>query len=378
MNRLKDGGTLLLPLAVGFLLMAAWAGLVRLGWGWPLSPRLASIHGPLVVCGFLGTVISLERAVALGCGWSYAAPALAAAGTLALVGGVPGVAAGLLILAAAVLTAVYGAAYRRQPASFTIVMGMGAVSWLMGNALYAAGRPLYQVVLWWMGFLVLTIVGERLELSRMRPPSRFGHAAFLGLVGAFLTALGASLAVPSGRLIGAALLGMSLWLWRNDVARMTIRQRGLPRFIAVALLLGYGWLMVAGILLMRFGIAPGGALYDAQLHAVFLGFVFSMIFAHAPIVLPALTGLTLGYRRRFYTHLVLLHASLAIRVAGDLLFSLPLRQWGGLINGVAILLFMLNTAAAVRAGIKKTLSVSAEKGDSEHPQGPYPFPSLEP
>ena len=108
--------------------------------------------------------------------------------------------------------------------------------------------------------------------------------------------------------------------------------------------------MVAGLLLMRFGIAPGGALYDAQLHAVFLGFVFSMIFAHAPIVLPALTGLTLGYRRRFYTHLVLLHASLAIRVAGDLLFSLPLRQWGGLINGVAILLFMLNTAAAVRGG----------------------------
>jgi hypothetical protein len=32
-------------------------------------------HGPLMVCGFLGTLISLERAVALDA-WSYAAPAL--------------------------------------------------------------------------------------------------------------------------------------------------------------------------------------------------------------------------------------------------------------------------------------------------------------
>lgn len=360
MQRLKHGGTfplprsglLFLPLAVGFLLLAAWAGLVRLGWGWPLSPRLALVHGPVMVSGFLGTVIALERAAALDRGWSYAVPALAAAGTLALVAGVPGLAAGLFILAGAALVAVYGAAYRRQPAAFTAIMGMGAVSWLVGNALYALGRPFNQVALWWMGFLVLTIVGERLELSRMRPPTRLGYTVFLGLVGAFLAALAASLVIPAGRCVGAALLGMAVWLWRNDVARITIRQSGLPRFIAVGLLLGYGWLMVAGLLLMGFELASGGEWYDAQLHAVFLGFVFSMIFVHAPIVIPALTGLTLGFEPFFYTHLMLLHGSLALRVAGDLLFSPPLRQWGGLFNGVAIVLFMLNTARAARAGAK--------------------------
>ena len=54
-------------LAVGLLSMACgmWLGLVRLGWNLPLPWQDQLIaHGPLMVCGFLGTLISLERAVA--------------------------------------------------------------------------------------------------------------------------------------------------------------------------------------------------------------------------------------------------------------------------------------------------------------------------
>jgi hypothetical protein len=47
------------------LLAGLWAGLLRLGWLLPsLSLRLPAQHGPLMVSGFLGTLISLERAVA--------------------------------------------------------------------------------------------------------------------------------------------------------------------------------------------------------------------------------------------------------------------------------------------------------------------------
>ena len=67
-------GERLMPLAVrrvpmlfvGLLSMAcgAWLGLVRLGWNLPLPWQDQLIaHGPLMVCGFLGTLISLERAV---------------------------------------------------------------------------------------------------------------------------------------------------------------------------------------------------------------------------------------------------------------------------------------------------------------------------
>ncbi|MFZ1752964.1 MAG: hypothetical protein WAU10_04445, partial [Caldilineaceae bacterium] len=67
----------LLLMAVATLLLAAWAGIVRIGWGWPvLFPALPMSHGPLMVGGFLGTLIALERAVGVQKPWAYADPLL--------------------------------------------------------------------------------------------------------------------------------------------------------------------------------------------------------------------------------------------------------------------------------------------------------------
>src|SRR5690606_17708518 len=59
------------------------------------------------------------------------------------------------------------------------------------------------------------------------------------------------------------------------------------------------------------------------------GFVFSMIFAHAPIILPAVSGRAVAYSPVFYSNLALLHASLVVRIAGDLLALPAVRGWGG-------------------------------------------------
>ncbi len=135
---------------------------------------------------------------------------------------------------------------------------------------------------------------------------------------------------------------------RFDLARRTVRQAGLTRFIALCLLPGYAWLAFAGVLWVleaaRFG---GGPWYDAMLHSVLVGYVFSMVFGHAPLILPAVTGRALPYHPRFYLHLVLLHAALVLRVAGDLALWPAGRQWGGLLNVAAILLFVASSAAAV-------------------------------
>jgi hypothetical protein len=89
-----------------------------------------------------------------------------------------------------------------------------------------------------------------------------------------------------------------------------------------------------------------------MLHAIFLGFVFSMIFAHAPIILPTITGLALPFQNAFYIHVGLLHVALLLRVAGDIELSLSLQQWGGMLNTLAVLLFLINNARAVKLGIK--------------------------
>ncbi len=346
-------------LAVLALLAGLWAGLIRLPWPLPpLRPTLPMAHGPLMVSGFLGTLIGLERAVglsALGPGrrWVYAAPALAGLGGLLLLIGLPGLAGPLLItLGSAVLLAAMLSIVRFQPLLHTWVMALGALAWLGGNVLWLFGWTVAGISLWWAGFLVLTIVGERLELSRMLRLSAARRGAFLAGLVVFASGMVVSTwaYAPGVRLASLGMIALALWLLAFDIARRTVRKTGLTRYIAVALLAGYFWLGVAGLLGLRFGGATAGLHYDAFLHSIFIGFVFSMILAHAPIIVPAVTGLPLPFHRGFYVPLALLQASLALRVIGDLLASFPLRRWGGLLNEAAILLFLAMLAATILLG----------------------------
>lgn len=339
------------PMALGVLALVGGlaGGLARLGFGLPVTPPLAAFHGPLMVSGFLGTVIGLERAVALGRWWAYLAPLATGLGALGLAIGAPG-AVWLLTLGSAVVVLVLVQVVRRQTAVFTLVMALGAAAWLVGQAAWLAGAPIHRVVLWWAGFLVLTIAAERLELTRLLQLGAAARAAFGVIVAVLLAGLGLAALVPEVgvRVTGAAMLALAAWLGRFDIARRTVRQTGLTRFIAAALLSGYVWLGVGGLLALHAGAVAAGGVYDAMLHAVFLGFVFSMIFGHAPIIFPAVLGVGVGYRPTFYAHLGLLHASLVLRMAGDLGAWLPGRRWGGLANALAIALFFVNTAHAVR------------------------------
>jgi hypothetical protein len=130
-----------------------------------------------------------------------------------------------------------------------------------------------------------------------------------------------------------------------------VRQTGLTRFIAICLLSGYVWLGVGGVLAWRFAGILAGPHYDAVLHTVFVGFVFAMIYGHAPIIVPAiLSSGTAPYHPVFYVPLVLLHTSLLLRTVGDLVGWWPGRQWGGLFNAVAVLLFFITLAWALLRG----------------------------
>ncbi|MFQ5614479.1 MAG: hypothetical protein ACE5H9_20345 [Anaerolineae bacterium] len=341
-------------MAMGFLalLAALWAGLIRLGWTWPvLRPTLPVAHGPLMVCGFLGTVIGVERAVALNRPWTYAGPLLTGLGGLVLIAGVPGPAGALLItLGSLGLVLVFVHIVRVQPALYTATMALGAWLWLIGNGLWLAGRSIPTVVVWWSAFLLLTIAGERLELSRvLRLPDAVQRLFVAALAPLLAGLLLSPFNLDAGvRLGGLGMAALALWLLRYDVARYTARKTGLTRFIAVCLLSGYVWLGISGILALAFGGVAAGPRYDALLHTFYLGFVISMIFGHAPIIFPAVIGKEVPFAGRFYAHLLLLHVSLLARVIGDLAGWLPARQWGGLLNGVALLLFLANTVRSVR------------------------------
>lgn len=346
------------------LLAALLGGLYRLGWDWPAVPvTLPAVHGPLMVSGFLGTLIGLERAVAIRKWWPAFGPLTTGIGVVILIAGVPGIVGqALMTLGSLMLVITFAYLIREQPALFTVTMGLGALAWLAGNTLWLSGWSITGVVGWWATFLILTIAGERLELSRFLPLAQRHRFSFLAAAALFAAGL-----VPTGmafdgaaRLSGLGLVSLSVWLLRHDMARYSVQKTGLHRFVALSLLSGYVWLAVAGLLMLSFGGAAvglhhDGAMhvlhehsgpdgYDATLHAIFVGFVFSMIIGHAPIIFPSVLEIALPFRPAFYSHLVLLHLSLALRVAGDVTAWWPGRLWGGSLNVAAVLLFLGNMA----------------------------------
>ena len=237
------------------LLVGLWMGLVRAGAALPVAGLSVMDHGPLMVSGFLGTVIALERAVAARTRWGYAAPALNAAGCVAVMLSDSIAGPALLTLGSATVLAILVRVMWMDHALHHLVMGMAALAWTVGNGLLLFGVPVFDVVACWLAFIVLTIASERLELNRLLRPGRRARIAFTGAVALLLA--GVAIAWVDRdlgyRIAGAGCLSISAWLLVNDVARRTVRQTGAVRFIAVALLSGHLWLAVGGALSLGYG-----------------------------------------------------------------------------------------------------------------------------
>ena len=352
----------LLILGILSLVGGVLAGLARLGWSVPATAaNAAGWHAALMISAFLGTVISLERAVAIGRGWAYLAPAAAGLGGISLLTALPpGPTLVLMLLAAATLLAASVQVLGRQLASFTIILAIGALCWLTGNLVWLASDSMMAAVPWWLAFLVLTIAGERLELTRFLPTPPGAQRLFYAIVASTLAGAALSLGDEDAglALFAAGLLALALWLLRYDIARHNARIKGLTRFIAMCLLTGYGWLALAGALGIAGGFVPGHPWRDATLHAVGLGFVFSMIFGHAPIIFPAVVRVKIPYHPFFYLPLLVLHASLALRIFGGMGDAFALRREGGMLNAIALLLFIATLIASVVRGKRKTLGAA--------------------
>jgi hypothetical protein len=335
------GRRALLAVAAGAALVAVLAGLARLGWAVPLGADRAMTHGLLFVLGVFCTVIGLERAVALGRTWAYAAPGLGAAAAVAQVAGMARAGALLALCSALALGLVNVAVVRRQAVAFTWLMLLGSALLAVGCGVWARGHPVFEAVPSWTAFFVLTIVAERLELSRLAPRPRWSTAVLVAL-GALIAATTIA-AVAAGelwlRLSGGLIALSAVWLLKFDLARRTIRQPGLPRFAALGVLSGAIWLLLSGATQAIAGLPPSGPLYDAVLHGIFVGFVLSMVLAHAPIIVPAVARIRLPFHPAMYLALGVLHLGLVARIAGDFAASAELRRYGGLGNALALPLF---------------------------------------
>ena len=332
-----------LMVGAGISLLAGLDGaLLLLGvWSPVMSTRLSKWHGPLMVLGFVGTVICLERAVALGHRLAYLVPAMSGFGVIVLLAPLPFDSAraglALLTLAQLGLLTIYVPLWRRSHDDAVVIQGAGAFCAAGAAALLTTGAHVSQIVGWLACYMILTICGERLELSRL---TMARNRALSALCLAVVAALLVSVVGPAfgRRVLGVVLIGLAVWLCRHDVARGGLRRGGQAAYIGTLLMIGYLWLATAGIVctIQRPPTSRNG--YDAVVHSLFLGFTMGMILGHAPIILPAVLQVRLEWTTWFWLPAFLLEASLLVRIGiGDGLDRSAAVQAGGTVNVLSLL-----------------------------------------
>ncbi|MCU7551709.1 hypothetical protein OCK74_21490 [Chitinophagaceae bacterium LB-8] len=340
-----------LPLILLSLLLAIWGGWIRIGWSLPVS-QVAAQHGAMMVGSFLATLVLLERAVTFQNKWVLLLPVINGLSVIAFLVQQPELAQLFLIAGSLGFTLICGYFIKQYKELYNYVFFAGALCLLIGNVIIWKTNFYPNAVTWWIGFLLFTIVAERLELSRFIGLSSFKRNLLLLALGS----VGAGLIWPfhySGNVVFAlSILAIALWLLKYDMAWFAIRKQGPHRYSGLLLIFGYAWLVITAALFLAGNHSAFG--YDAALHSFFIGFVFSMIFSHAPIIFPAVLKLPLKiYRPVLYVWFALLQTSLVLRIVADVIESIHARRIAGLLNGVAILLFFVTIAVTVKMELKK-------------------------
>jgi len=359
LQRVHISQVLFMVLILASLISGILTGWFRLGFELPVSHVFLD-HGAMMTGSFLGTVILIERIVAQGRKWLYVFPLVNASSIVFYYFDLSVVAFYCLIFGAAGLFYVF---FRINQMHLDLphqIMWIGAGCWLIGNVHLLLFRLYAHSILWWMAFLLLTIVGERLELSRFLPLSALKRSALIIFLIVFLVSCTLPFHLGGQVLTGVSLILIASWLLFYDMARKSIKKPGIHQFAAITLICGYVWLAVTGVFYLFND--TGTVTYDALIHSFFLGFIFSMIFAHGPIILPGVLKLTVKpYHRMLYLWVFLFHFSLIIRITGGML-AIPIwKQLGGIMNGVLIILFLVNLIGLVAFKQESKFSINETK-----------------
>ena len=333
-------------LAVVNLLAGLWSGLILIGWNLPVAP-LAVHHGAIMVGGFLATLIALEKVIPLKRNLLLIIPLISALSLLMTIPGYFQTGLVFLLIGSIGLFLIQTYYWYTYPRDLSIVlMVVGACCLVIGNAMLI-NRQFYPAAFpWWMGFLLLTITGERLELSKFLPVSKNNKYFLLSFLFLFLVGIIIPFHGAGKYFSGAALVCISVWMLKHDVISIGLRKEGLTRFSSTALLLANAWLFIEGMLMIT--LPDSMFSYDILVHSFFIGYAFSMIFAHGPIILPGVLGITLKpYHPILYGWLFLVQGSLLFRVGSDAFGSIEGRKVSGILTGIGILLYFITLVALV-------------------------------
>jgi hypothetical protein len=353
----------LLPLVFLSLVLGISGGWIRLG---EVSIPIAEAgiyHGLIMTGGFLGTLISIERAMVMEKKTWLIIPLLTGSSMFAFLLGYSDLGLFLLMAGSLGLSLIMHLQTLKHPKFHTALLYGGAVSWFIGNFLAWQTGLIAGGSTWWIGFLLFTIVGERLELSQFLPVPSWSRNALKSLLALFTLGLIIPFHSRGNEIMGISALLISAWMLVFDMAKVASKKSGQFRYIGIGLRIGYVWLGIHGLILL--GMESHALYYDLMLHTFFLGFTFSMIWAHAPIIFPTIFGL-----RETPFHPILwvswagFQVTLAGRIGMSLMGQFELRKIFGVANGYLILIQFILMALIILWKIGQRKKVRPERNQS--------------
>lgn len=367
-SRSNAPGTLILGMAC--FLAAAATGIWRIalirGFPVPAIPDAWPPHGHWMVAGFLAAMIMGERMTTLSVRYLAWVPYVYVLTALGMHTGNPFV-RGVHILALLGWWVHRWHAFRAFRTWIT-PLGEAVALTTLTVALSAprglATRP--DVALAGLAFPITVIALERMEflLRARRLSAYFAFGGLMVWCGMWMvTVRWGPLSMPGMGLLTIALV---IAVARNDTAirmlwrgqrkhRAPIGLSGLHDTLRWTLVMAYGWWILAAAAMVRWSRLSAVVAKDVVFHALGLGMIFTMILAHAPILLPAM--LKKPPVVRVPVHWIVLFQVLTVwRVATDLwVESFPNTwRWTGWITGFLHTLVFLIYLGTIRIRIAET------------------------
>ncbi len=353
-------GSMLIGLAsfVFAVVLGVWRISLTRGFVLPSIPETLPPHGNVMVGAFLGTLIIFERMFALPVKWLIWVPY--AWGLSALTMHLDFF--GFKILN---LVALFGWGIHRFIAYKTFknffnplveFISYIALSVALFHENGLAGSV--ESALSGLSFAIAVIGVERIELTLgfQRKSAKLVYASLI--IYLLLSILNSLFYVVPIQVIGIALVFVGIGMIYNDsVIIMTFRgaefgvaKTELHKFSRQALIIAYIWLLFSGISIILWDLIQSVA-KDIVFHSIGLGFIFTMILSHAPIVLGS-TLAKMPKRAPSKILFYLFQSMTVVRILADFFVSnfIEFWVWSGWITGTLhFVIFVFYMLSVIRS-----------------------------
>lgn len=329
------------------ILIGIWRIALTRGFILPSIPEFLPPHGNLMIGAFLGTLIIFERMFALPVKWLIWTPYIWGISSALIHIDFP-------LFKILNIVALLGWGIHRFIAYKTfkhllnpLIEFLSYVALSIALLSHGGLAGSIESALAGFSFAIAVIGAERIELTLgfNRTSAKVLYLSLIVYLG--ISIINSLFYLIPVQIVGIILLFVSIGLIYNDsviivyVKGFALAQGALHKFARETLIVAYLWLIFASISIILWNQIQAVA-KDVVFHSIGLGFIFTMILSHAPIVL----GSTLGKMPKRIPSRILFYLfqlMTIVRVFTDLFVtvSVELWSWAGWITGTLHFIFFI-------------------------------------